>query len=99
MSTIRNTILSLTLLAAVSSASAWGNHGYGRHHGGPSPWTWAAPLVIGGAIGYGVSRYTPPPNPAPIVINLPPAPVGYHYEPFHDEACRCTNYGLVRDRY
>jgi len=97
---MRKIVVGVILAAASITASAWyPGRPWMPHeqHRTPS-WAWAAPLIIGGAIGYGVSRYTPPPNPAPIVINLPPAPLGYHYEPFFDQACRCTNYGLVRNQ-
>lgn len=60
---------------------------YHSNHG------WVAPLIIGGAVGYALSR--PTPNPPVIIQNLPPAPLGYHYEQVLDGNCNCYRWVLI----
>ena len=58
-----------------------------HHHGH----RWVAPLIIGGAIGYGVTRYYGPPavySDAPVVVHQPPVVV----------APQCTRY-IYQDSY
>ena len=55
-------LIALVLLTISASAMAQhyhGHHGHWRHYGGPSPWVWVAPAVIGGVIGYEISRSQP----------------------------------------
>ena len=64
----------LAILLIASSASAMAHqHGYWRHSGPDRGWNWVAPAVIGGVIGYEISR--PPvyvqPQP-PVVIQQQP---------------------------
>ena len=64
-------ILALVLLSVSATAMAHGPHGYWRHNGGGS-WGWVAPAIVGGVIGYELSRppvYTAPP---PVVVQQPP---------------------------
>ena len=72
----------------------------GHHHGHPGRGDWVAPLVIGGVIGYAITQANRPVivQPTPTVIypnNLPPVPVGYHYEQLLDANCNCYRWVLV----
>ena len=60
-------LLAILLITVSASALAHGPHyGHYHHHGGGN-WNWVAPMVIGGAIGYAVTR------PAqPVVVQQPP---------------------------
>jgi hypothetical protein len=88
-------------LMSVSTASQanpnhWDHRGYHNHYG------WVAPLVIGGAVGYALTRpqtvivQQPPvvyyPNPQPSV------PYGYHYENILDANCNCYRVVLVQNQ-
>jgi hypothetical protein len=55
---------------------------------------WIVPAIIGGAVVYGItqSRVAPPP---PVVVQVPQAPVGYHYESILDANCNCYKTVLV----
>jgi hypothetical protein len=65
-------ILAVVLLTASASAMAQhhGYHGHWHHRGGPSPWVWVAPTVIGGVIGYEIAR-----NQPPVIVQQPPVVV------------------------
>jgi hypothetical protein len=66
------TALVLALSATATMAQHHGHHGHHhRHHGGNH---WVAPLVIGGVIGYGLTRphYEPYYAPPPVVYVPPP---------------------------
>ena len=90
----------LLLFAATAQAQGirheWRHGGYYR--GGND---WLAPALIGGVIGYELSRPAPPPvvySPPvimqpPVVYNPAPAPYGYHYINILDANCNC--YRLV----
>jgi hypothetical protein len=65
-------ILALALTA--TTAMAQHHYGYGHHHNGYyrgyyGGGGWVAPLIIGGAVGYALSR------PAPVVVEQPPVVV------------------------
>ena len=61
-------LLAILLVTVSATATAHGPHyGHYHHHSG-SNWNWVAPMVIGGAIGYAVTR----PAPAPVVVQQPP---------------------------
>lgn len=72
-------IVSFILIATLMTTGtlfAWGGyygggyyHGGGHYHGG---WGWAAPLFIGGALGYAASRPTVVYESAPNVIYTQP---------------------------
>jgi hypothetical protein len=96
---MRKLILALALIGMVSTASA---HGYYRHGGG-----WIGPALIGGVIGYELSRpryYEPPVvyvQPSPTVVYTQPQPTqyapppGYHYQQILDPNCNCYKIALV----
>ena len=90
------TLASLILVSGVSQANP--NHYYPHHHrhGHSTPYGWVAPLVIGGVVGYVITR------PQTVVIQQPPtniyqsqAPHGYHYETILDANCNCHRLVLV----
>jgi len=81
--------LSLTTLALTASAQ-WHHHG-GYYHGGYGcGGCWVAPAIVGGVIGYELSR------PAPVIVEQQPVivqqpqtvvqvpPVGYHWQEMID---------------
>ena len=89
---MKKTILALSLLAIVGTASAHeGFRGYrgGYYHGGCYGCGWVAPALIGGVIGYELAR-PPVVVEQPVIVQPPqvvvqpqvqvaPPPVGYHY--------------------
>ena len=94
--------IALASLIMVSGASqANPNHYYPHHHqrhGYYNPYGWVAPLVIGGVVGYVITR------PQPVVIQQPPniyqpqAPYGYHYESILDANCNCYRLVLIQNQ-
>lgn len=88
----------LILLAVCSmSAQAHGyGYGYVRSGGG-----WVAPAIIGGVIGYELSR--PRYEQPVVVVQQPPVyiqqpagvPMGYHYTQILDANCNCYRTVLV----
>lgn len=65
------------------------DHGHGRNN-------WVAPLVIGGVIGYALTRPQPVyVQPEPVYSSVPPAPYGYRYEQLLDGNCNCYRWVLV----
>ena len=69
-------ILLASLLVFSTTVFAHGPHGYWR----PAPnggWHWVSPAIIGGVIGYGLTRnyYEPYYAPAPVVVQQPPVVV------------------------
>jgi hypothetical protein len=75
-------ILLLTLTAGSAMAQHHGHRSHGGYHGGHRGHggNWIAPAIIGGVIGYGLSRpyyepyYAPPPvyyTPPPVVYSPP----------------------------
>ena len=59
-----------TLTSVSAQAHGYGPHGYWRPHPGGG-WGWVAPVVVGGVIGYELTRppvYTQP----PVVVQQPP---------------------------
>ena len=104
---MKKSLLALSLLAIIASASAHGPHRMGGWHGGYYGGGcygcgWVAPLIIGGAIGYELNRtqtvyVEPQPNvivqqPQPIV-QAPP--VGYHWQEMIDPATNLRKIVLV----
>jgi len=88
---MKKIILALVLLATVSTAEAHWRGGRCCWGGG-----WIAPALIGGVVGYELSRphYY---EPAPVIIQQPPVyiqqpqivqepPVGYHWQLMTDPA-------------
>ena len=95
---MKKTITSVVLLLAVTGtahADYYHHRQHGPHRGGPS-YGWVAPLVIGGALGYALSRPAAPPPP---VVVAPPynAPNGFHWETIVDAGCNCYRTVLVQN--
>lgn len=64
---MKKILTALALLAVAGTASAqWHHHGYYGHRGGYYGGGWIAPVIIGGVIGYELSR------PAPVVVQQQP---------------------------
>ena len=96
---MKKSLLALSLLAIIGTASAHGPYRmggwHGGYYGGGCSGCWIAPAVIGGVIGYELSR----PNtvyvePQQVIIQQPPAvytqptiqqpPLGYHWQEMID---------------
>jgi len=81
------------------STSSQANPNHWHHHGYHNPYGWVAPLVIGGAVGYALTR------PQTVIVQQPsqiyypntqpPVPYGYHYEQILDANCNCYRLVLV----
>lgn len=83
------------LLLAVASTSAMAqhghrNHGHYNHHKHYRGNNWVAPAIIGGVIGYGLTRQYYEPYYAPPVVVQPPVYV--------QPAPVCTRY-IYQDQY
>lgn len=92
--------LLVTVLLGLSAFGAQA-HPYGYYGHGPR-YGWVAPFVIGGAVGYALTRPVPPPpvvvyqQPVPVYPNsIPPAPYGYHYQQIIDGNCNCYRWVIV----
>ena len=93
---MKKVILSLVAVVALLSsvnANAWCCYRGGYYHGGY--YSWVAPAVVGGVVGYSLAqpRYYAPP---PVVVVQPQQPVyvqqpnnGYHQETILDAGCNC----------
>jgi hypothetical protein len=95
------TLASLILASGTSQANP--NHwDHGPHRGYYNPYGWVAPLVIGGAVGYAITR------PQSVIVQQPtvvypnpqpqPVPYGYHYENILDANCNCYRLVLVQNQ-
>jgi hypothetical protein len=91
------TLASLIMVSGASQANPYYHH---RHRGYYDPYGWVAPLVIGGVVGYVITR------PQPVVIQQQPqpsiyqpqAPYGYRYENILDANCNCYRLVLVQNQ-
>ena len=102
---MKKTILALSLLAIVGTASAHeGFRGYrgGYYHGGCYGCGWVAPALIGGVIGYELSRpSTVYIEPQPSVVYVQPQPTvqapppGYHWQQMIDPQTNTQKIVLV----
>jgi len=102
---MKKTILALSLLAIVGTASAHeGFRGYrsGYYHGGCYGCGWVAPALIGGVIGYELSRPTTVyVEPQPSVVYVQPQPTvqapppGYHWQQMIDPQTNTQKIVLV----
>jgi hypothetical protein len=93
--------------------NAEAHEGFRRYHGHGGGMGWVAPALIGGVIGYELSRphpvYVEPApvyvTPPPVVYTPPPVTVvkpgysGYHQETILDANCNCYRTVLVPNRY
>ena len=73
---MKKLLLLLALVSTVASADNWRHHEHGHwERGGADGWTWVAPTIIGGVIGYEIAKPRPPvivTQQPPIVIQQPP---------------------------
>jgi len=88
------TLASMILASGISQANPnhhGPNHGYHNHYG------WVAPLVIGGVVGYAITRPQTVIVQQPVMYpnTQPPVPYGYHYEQILDANCNCYRMVLV----
>ena len=100
---MKKLLLALSLLAIAGSASAqWHHHG-GYYRGGCyGCGNWVAPLIIGGAIGYELTRPTTVyVEPQPSVVYVQPQPTvqapppGYHWQQMIDPQTNTQKIVLV----
>jgi hypothetical protein len=91
-------IASLTLLSGTSQANPHHMNRHGHYHNVHRA-DWIAPLVIGSVVTYALTRPAPQPvivqQPQQVYPNIPPAPIGYHYENILDANCNCYRLVLV----
>lgn len=104
---MKKLLLALSLIVVSSAASAqWHHHGgYCCYRGGYNPGGWVAPAIIGGVIGYELSR--PPVYTAPVIVEQPSIivqqpttviqqpPAGYHWQEMIDPATNQKKIVLV----
>ena len=91
------TLASLIMVSGASQANPYYHH---HHRGYYNPYGWVAPLVIGGVVGYVITR------PQPVVIQQQPqpsiyqpqVPYGYRYENILDANCNCYRLVLVQNQ-
>jgi len=93
---MKKLLLTISMLAVFGTANAqWHHHGpYYRGGGYYAGGSWVAPAIIGGVIGYELSRpryYEPPVivQQPPVIIQQPQTygelpPVGYHWQEMID---------------
>lgn len=88
-------LVAVLLLAFSASTAMAQHHGHGirhnhhRHHGHYyGHGGWVAPLIIGGAVGYALTR------PAPVVVEQPPV----YTQPYPVVQPQCTRY-IFQDQY
>jgi hypothetical protein len=107
---MKKLLLTLALTLTATTSMAWGHHGHHGHHNnyhhhyhGGYGGGWIGPAIIGGVIGYELSRPTVVTQPvivqqAPIVVQpgaIPP--YGYHYVQIYDQNCGCYKQALMQD--
>lgn len=70
---MKKLILAITLLASAPAFAQWHNH-YHHYHGGGYRGGWIAPALIGGIIGYEITRSQQPVvvQQQPVIIQNPP---------------------------
>lgn len=91
-------ILLLTLTAGSAMAQHHGHRGHGGYHGHRGHGNhWIAPAIIGGVIGYGISRNYYEPYYAPPPVYYTPPPVVYS-PPQVVQPVNCTRY-IYQDQY
>jgi hypothetical protein len=90
-------LVSLTLISGISQA----NPNLWNHHGYRSRSDCVAPFVIGGVVGYAITRNQPTvviQNPPNVYYQPQPVPYGYHYENILDANCNCYRLVLVQNQ-
>ena len=97
---MKKTILALSLLAIVGTASA--HEGFRGYRGGCYGCGWVAPALIGGVIGYELTRPTTVyVEPQPSVVYVQPQPTvqapppGYHWQQMIDPQTNTQKIVLV----
>jgi len=98
---MKKSLLALSLLAIIGSAVAHEGFRHYGYRGGCYGCGWVAPALIGGVIGYELSR----PNtvyvePQPVIVQPPVSvvqqpPVGYHWQEMIDPATNTKKIVLV----
>jgi hypothetical protein len=80
----------LALLAVTGTASAqWHHHHGGYYRGGYyGGGNWVAPAIIGGVIGYELSR--PPVYTSPVIVQQPPVVIQQQSVPYYGQSQNCT---------
>lgn len=98
---IASSVLCAVLATLAGSAQAHGFQHEGWRRGYSGGGNWIAPALIGGVIGYELSRpttvYVQPPviYQQPVYNSIPQAPYGFHYENLVDAQCNCYRTVLV----
>lgn len=87
-------LIAIILSAIALTAQAQHKYHSHRHHGHYGH-NWVAPMIIGSAVTYVLTR---PQQPPPVVYQqpMPPAPYGYRYEQILDANCNCYRWVLVQ---
>jgi len=89
-------LVAILLLALTATTAMAQHHGYRHGHGGywhrgyGGGWTWVAPTIIGGVIGYEIAR-----NQPPVIVQQPPVvytPPVYSPPPAPVVQAGCTRY-------
>lgn len=94
---MRHLILALALITTVAPAAAHGPGHHHPHHYHRSSADWLVPALVGGAVVYAITRPTVVVQEQPRVVQVPPAPPGYHYETVLDANCNCYRTVLVNN--
>lgn len=85
-------------LAGTALAYGPGHHrSHHSHHYHRSSADWLVPALVGGAVVYAITRPTVVVQEQPRVVQVPPAPPGYHYETVLDANCNCYRTVLVNN--
>lgn len=94
---MRHLILALALITTAAPAAAHGPGHHHAHHYHRSSADWLVPALVGGAVAYAITRPTVVVQEQPRVVQVPPAPPGYHYETVLDANCNCYRTVLVNN--
>ena len=94
---MRHLILALALITIAAPAAAHGPGHHHAHHYHRSSADWLVPALVGGAVVYAITRPTVVVQEQPRVVQVPPAPPGYHYETVLDANCNCYRTVLVNN--
>ena len=81
----------LALILATMPMYSFSQHRHNHSHG----YGWITPLIIGGVVGYAITRPQQPPPPNIIYVPQPP-PYGYRWESFYDVNCNCYKWLLIQ---